>query len=379
MRSLNEIDWVERDPASLGVNPDELSRAVNLVSARGAAAQLCVILDGKVLLDRCFGCQPDSLFWIFSACKPYVAILVHLLAERKRVSLDDFVATYWPEFGHHGKDRITIRHVLQHRTGLGGARIPLSDAVAMADWGRSIRRIENARPDWPAGAVPAYQALRFGFILGEVIRRMTGIGIQELLATELLEPLRLHDTYLGLPDTHWRRHVPVVARGVSGFVAQTMLNSRSTRRAVIPSAGMSTTARDLATFYFMLLQGGSIHGARIVDPATIEHACIPSTHGEIDRCIGTPVRWSQGFQLGGPRPAPYATGPLGSLSTERTFGHNGSNCCIGWADPDRNLVVGYLTNRLNGRRPDRAHQAAVADALLRACGARAVHLRGRAR
>jgi CubicO group peptidase (beta-lactamase class C family) len=131
---------------------------------------------------------------------------------------------------------------------------------------------------------------------------------------------------------------------------------------------MSTTARDLATFYLMLLQGGVIHGERILRPATIEGARIPSSDGQIDRCINTPVRWSQGFQLGGPRPPPYASGALGQLSSRRTFGHNGSNCCIGWADPDRNLAVAYLTNRLNGRRVDRAHQAAVADALLRACG-----------
>jgi CubicO group peptidase (beta-lactamase class C family) len=144
-----------------------------------------------------------------------------------------------------------------------------------------------------------------------------------------------------------------------------MLNRRSTRRAVIPSAGISTTARDLANFYFMLLQRGSARGLQILPPAIIEHARIPSSDGEIDRCIGTPVRWSQGFQLGGPRPAPFEPGPLGHRSSPRTFGHNGSNCCIGWADPDRNLVVAYVTNQLNGRRVDRAHQAAVADAILR--------------
>jgi CubicO group peptidase (beta-lactamase class C family) len=362
------IDWVESDPGVLGVRPADLARVVDLVVARGAVAQLCVILDGKVLLDRTFGCQPDALFWIFSACKPYAALLVHLLAERGQVALDDPVALYWPEFGRYGKDRITIRQVLQHRTGLLASRIPLGDAVVMTDWGRSIRRIENSRPYWQPGVAPAYQALSFGFILGELARRITGAPVQELLATELLEPLGARDTYLQLPDSHWERHVPIVAHGLAGRVVQTMLNRRSTRRAVIPSAGMSTTARDLATFYLMLLRGGSFNGTHILRPETIEQACVPSSDGEIDRCIKTPVRWSQGFQLGGPRPAPYASGPLGGLSSRRTFGHNGSNCCIGWADPDRGLVVTYLTNRLEGRRRDRAHQSAVADAVLRACG-----------
>ena len=345
-----------------------LSAVLELVRRRGAMAQLCVILEGKVLIDRSFGCHPDSLFWIFSASKPYIALLIHLLADRRRISLDDPVAAHWPEFGRHGKDRITIRHVLQHRTGLPAARLPVRDALVMTDWDRSIRRIENTCPEWPAGVAPTYQPLRYGFILGELVRRVTGTAIQQFLATELLRPLHAHNTYLGLLDAQWQRHVPIVARGFAGRVLQSMLNRRSTRRAVIPSAGISTTARDLATLYLMLLRGGIAHGTPILHPTTIEHARIPSSDGEIDRCIGTPVRWSQGFQLGGPRPPPFAPGPLGHLSSRRTFGHNGSNCCIGWADPDRNLVVAYLTNQLNGRRVDRAHQSAVADTLLRACG-----------
>jgi CubicO group peptidase (beta-lactamase class C family) len=348
-----------------------LSKVLDLVRGRGAIAQLCVIREGQVLVDRSFGCRPDSLFWIFSASKPYIALLIHLLAARGLVALDDPVAAHWPEFARRGKDRITIRHVLQHRTGLPATRVPVRDALVMADWRRAIRRIENTRPEWPAGVAPTYQPLGFGFILGELLRRVTGSTVQEFLATELLGPLRAHDTYLGLPEAQWERHVPVMARGFAGRVLQAMLNRRSTRRAVIPSAGISTTARDLASFYLMLLRGGmDAHGTPILPPASIDRARTPSSDGEIDRCIGTPVRWSQGFQLGGPRPPPFAPGPLGHLSSPRTFGHNGSNCCIGWADPDRNLVVAYLTNQLNGRRVDRAHQSAVADTLLRACGSK---------
>src|SRR6185437_4599628 len=251
-----EIDWRECDPATVGVDPSRLSQVLDLIQARGAAAQLCVIRDGKVVLDRSFGCRTDSLFWTFSASKPHVALLIHLLAERKQVSLDDPVATYWPQFGRHGKDRVTLRHVLQHRTGLFCARVSLGDVIVMTDWGRSIRRIENARPRWTPGELPAYQALSYGFILGEVIRRRTGRAVEEVLATELLAPLRAHDTYLGLPDDQGQRRVPVVARGLAGYLLQAVVNRSATRRAVIPSAGISTTARDLATFYWMLLKGG---------------------------------------------------------------------------------------------------------------------------
>lgn len=95
--------------------PAGLGGAVRLVRARGCAAQLCVIHDGRVLLDQAFGCGADSLFWLFSASKPVVALAVHLLAERGLISLDDAVARYWPQFARHGKGAITIRHVLQHR------------------------------------------------------------------------------------------------------------------------------------------------------------------------------------------------------------------------------------------------------------------------
>ena len=161
------IEWRECNPADLGVDRLKLSRVIELVEARGAKAQLCVIFRGRVLIDRSFGCNADSLFWIFSACKPYTALLVHILAERRQVSLDDPVSEYWPEFASQGKDRITIRHVLQHRSGLFSGRVSIGDALAMANWRYSVRRIEDARPRWPPGVVPAYQALPYGFILGE--------------------------------------------------------------------------------------------------------------------------------------------------------------------------------------------------------------------
>ncbi|MEW9531990.1 serine hydrolase domain-containing protein [Microbispora sp. NPDC049125] len=363
----DDIDWTEHTPEALGMDQAGLSRVVGLVEARGAKAQLCVLRDGAVVLDRAFGCEPTSLFWIFSAGKPYTAMLVHLLSQRGRLSLDAPVATYWPEFGRHGKDRITIRHVLQHRSGLPSGGTLFGDLLAMTDWRRSVRRIQNARPRWPAGQVPAYQPLAYGFVLGELVRRVTGSPIERLLALELLAPLRSGDTYLGLPDAEWPRHVPIRAGGPAGVGVETVLNRRSTRRAVIPAAGVSTTARDLAAFYLMLLRGGSADGVRLLEPATVELARTPTSEGEIDRTVKVPIRWSHGFQLGGPRPGWPAPGPMGARASRRTFGHNGSGCCIAWADPERGLVVAYLTNRLTTRSADVRHQTNVADALLAAC------------
>src|SRR3954452_16427420 len=109
------------DPQDAGLDAARLVEAVELVEARGAAAQLCVIRHGQVVVDLSFRCTPDGLFWLFSASKPYLAVVVHHLVEIGRLHLDDAVAAYWPEFGENGKRDITVRHMLQHRSGLSTA------------------------------------------------------------------------------------------------------------------------------------------------------------------------------------------------------------------------------------------------------------------
>jgi CubicO group peptidase (beta-lactamase class C family) len=249
--------------------------------------------------------------------------------------------------------------VLQHRSGLTTVGGYLAEARAMSDWDKSLRRIEQARPLWPIDTV-AYSPLAFGFVLGEVAHRCSGQPIEVLVRRSVLEPLGVADTFLGVPDDHWDRAVPIRVGGAVGPLVQSVVNSRITRQAVVPAAGISTTARDLAMFYQALLQGG------LLRPESIAAAIEPTSEGEVDRTVELPIRWSQGFQLGGPRFIPDAITPLGTTSSPRTFGHNGSNCCIGWADPDRRIAYAYLTNRISNRNADAAHHAAVADKLLEA-------------
>ena len=115
----------------------------------------------------------------------------------------------------------------------------------------------------------------------------------------------------------------------------------------MPAATVSTTAQDLTRFYQMLLRGGEVDGVRVLRPETVAQATAPSANGETDRLLRLPVRWSQGFQLGGPAPDPRRPRPMGAASSPDAFGHNGSNCCLAWADPSRALVFAYLTNRLS--------------------------------
>ena len=320
---------------------------IELVASREAAAQLCVLRDGELVLDRAFGVEPDAQFLLFSAGKPLTAMLVHRLAGQGAFGLDDPLARYWPEFGARGKDTITIREVLQHRSGLPYAKSLRRDALFAPDWNRSVRALAEARPHWAPGRVPAYHVLSYGFLLGELVQRVTGRPFREVLQAELLDPLGMRHTRLGGPGASTPLTGPLGVRRV-------LFNQRFFREALIPAATVTSTARDLARFYSAMLAGGSLQ------------ARTPSSDGETDRVLGVPIRWSQGFQLGGPAGDPRRARPMGRRSSPLTFGHNGSNACLGWADPTRRLVVAYLTNRLQGGLEGSPHQCAVSDALLTA-------------
>jgi CubicO group peptidase (beta-lactamase class C family) len=347
-----------------------LAPALALVRERGCPAQICVIASGQVAADQAFGCQPDALFFLFSAGKPLVALAVHMLAERGALALDDPVARYWPAFGQRGKDAITIRQVLQHRGGLPVARTVALDALTMTNWDACVRAIERARPAYPPGQVPAYHVLSYGFILGELVHRVTDVSIRDFVHAELLSPLGLRDTYVGLPRELWARHVPVRGRGAAELATQLVINRRATRQAVIPAASVSSTARDLARLYQALLNGGELGGARVLRAQTIRQATRASSDGETDQLLKLPVRWSEGFQLGGERKGSGriggGPGPMGALASRTAFGHNGSYVCLGWADPERQVAVGYLTARLVCRAAGARHLSAVSDAILAA-------------
>jgi len=158
-----------------------------------------------------------------------------------------------------------------------------------------------------------------------------------------------------------RGHGPVT------LVWQVVFNRRGVRAAVVPAATVSTTAQDLTRFYQMLLRGGEVDGVRVLRPETVAQAMAPSANGKTDRLLRLPVRWSQGFQLGGPAPDPSRPRPMGAASSPDAFGHNGSNCCLAWADPSRGLVFAYLTNRLSTSFDGSPDQSEVSDAILTAC------------
>lgn len=338
----------------------DFRRVTDLVDARGGAAWLTVMRGGEVLLDRRTGCGPDALFYTFSVSKPFVALAVHLLAERGMLRLDDPVAAHWPAYARGGKSDITIRHVLSHRAGVPfSTGSLLGDTVRLTDLRRSVAAAEAARPRWPAGEVVGYHVLSFGFILGELVRRVGGMPVERFIAENLLRPAGLTETTLGLPDGQASRGVPLRAVSAAEHARTLLFNRPRTRAVPVPAAALSTNGRELADFYRLLLAGGE----GVLRPETIAAAREVSSDGEPDRIMGYPVRWAYGFQLGGPI---GLARPTGSRADPRTFGHNGSSICNVWADPVRDLVVAYLTNTADERRRALRHLSDVSDAILEA-------------
>ena len=361
-----------------------LAQATDLVENRSGAAQLCVLRHGETVLDLSVRCEPDTLFLLWSTGKPFATMAVLLLAERGLLDLDDPIRRHWPGYERHGKEAVTIRHVLRHRSGIPlSTRSVLHEALIMSDWDRSVRAAENARPKWPVDQVTAYHILSYGFILGELVRRVDGRPFERFLREEILGPAGLRDTHLGLtPDLRVRRaalrtpprserHVPFSDRWKLGYFER-----HAAADQVIPSANVHSTARDIARFYQLLLDEGSLDGVTVFDPKTVAEArrpALPDTEAaaaiEPDRVIGHAVRWAQGLQLGwGSQPGATAR-PFGVSAGRDVFGHNGSNYCNAWADPEHGLVFAYLTNLIDPRAAALRAQTELSDLIRNAFSA----------
>ena len=337
---------------------DEVGR---VAAERGHASSIIVLRGDEVVFEQLIGAGPGDLFYAFSVSKPFTALAVHLLAQRGQLELDAPIADYWPAYAAGGKSRVTVRQVLTHR---GGAPYStgwaVGDALRMADWQASVTAAESARLRYPPGRVVAYGLLSFGFTLGELVRRVDGRIIDRFLDDEIVGPLGLGDTQLALRTDAWQRHVPLVPGHPVEHVRARAFNRRAVREAVIPAAGIQTTARDLARFYRALLTGGG----GVIPPGAIAAAREVSADGELDRVIGHTMRWGTGFQLG----FPGHVRPMGTRANPSMFGHNGSAVCNVWADPVSDAVMVWLNSVIVPRRPGLAHISRLSDAVLEALG-----------
>jgi CubicO group peptidase (beta-lactamase class C family) len=279
--------------------------------------------------------------------------------ERGAVDLDAPIARYWPAFGTAGKDEITLRQVLSHRAGLPALHEPLPDG-AMLDSSVITAALERQAPWWPPGSAHGYHVNTLGYLVGEVIRRVTGRTFGEFLRTEVAGPLGA-DLHVGLPVSEHRRAADFVwptppARPASlsgdelmrwnvywnppGFSGAGWVNTSAWRSAEMPSTNGHGTARGVARFYAPLARWGAIDGVRILDEATLRSAVVEHAYGP-DRVLERPSRFALGFQL----PQPERTfGPHPGA-----FGHFGAGGSLGFCDPEADLAFGYVMNDMGPR------------------------------
>lgn len=282
---------------------------------------------------------------LFSAGKPLVGLAIALLESRGLLDVGKPVAAYWPEFARNGKGELTLLEVLTHRSGLYLADIE-REWRRFGDWDGVMARIVDAKPRFSRGTL-AYQPLGFGWILGEIVRRITQAPIDRFLAEEVLAPAGIDDLRLGaaegevasLARSYWVDEKPPVLGGVvlAGF--EEAQNSVEWLTAILPGAGTIGTARSLSQLYAWLLDAApGRDGAPLIAPKVLARYVTPQTRG-IDRTVRFPMVLGRGFALGWSLPSLY-----GWWRTGACYGHAGNFSTLAWADPTTGCAIAIVTN-----------------------------------
>jgi CubicO group peptidase (beta-lactamase class C family) len=344
----------------------------NFADGEEIGSAVCVWIDGVCVLDLWGGhtdetrtnpWQRNTLVNAYSVGKGILAILVATLVEQRAIELDDPVANVWPAFAAGGKSGIRIRELLAHQAGLPAVRERLPD-LSMYDWDRMCSALARQAPYWPPGESHGYHVNTYGYLVGEVVRRSTGLAVGKALRHFVTGPAEA-EFFWGLPSSEHHRVARVVAPDIqltspeqwamafpatgdfehdtmiwhayfnpSGISGLGSVNTEAWRRAEIPSTNGHTTARGVAALYAAFLAGGP-PGGKFAGPGVRAEACAIHADGD-DRVLGRPSRFGLGFQLAQP------TRPIGP--SPGAYGHFGYGGTLGFADPEAGLAFGYVMN-----------------------------------
>jgi CubicO group peptidase (beta-lactamase class C family) len=336
----------------------------NLASGVDLGAALCVTVEGETVVDLwggfadVAGVRPwgrDTIVNVNSTTKTATALTALLLADRGELDLDAPVARYWPEFAANGKQRVKVSHVLSHSAGLPGWQQPMC-TEDLYDWEKATTLLAAQAPDWEPGTACGYHALTQGYLVGEVVRRITGRSLGTVFRDEIAEPLRA-DFHIGLPASEEPRVADLVAppAGPPLGVAPTELqvrvasnpapevsdvNSRAWRSAEIPAAGGIGNARSVARIHTILANDGVASGRRFMSGDGCRRALELQISGR-DLILDMPLRFGMGFALGNrlmPNPSTLYWG-----------GYGGSLTII---DLDARTTFCYVMNRMSGTIAD---------------------------
>ncbi|MCB9780672.1 MAG: beta-lactamase family protein [Alphaproteobacteria bacterium] len=330
------------------------------------AIALNVVHRGQCILDRTIGhldnqpggptgaiVTPDSLFNLFSASKIVTSTLVQALVDDGVLDLDQRVVHWLPEFASHGKQGIRLHHLLQHTAGLPAMPRDF-DLDAALDLGRMpMAPLFDLVPVTPPGHRVAYSPLAGFFLVQEIIERATGRELRGLLRERLLDPLGIATLDYGVPPErvgdvalHAVTGPPAPAimadifartAGVDLDTAVRLTNDPRFLTAVLPSANVIGTPRDVGRFLQMLLQGGELDGQRVIRPDAVQRMTTRVTGRQFDGTFGFPMRYGLGVMMGG------TAFSLFGLDTPGAYGHLGLSNVVVFADPARDLAVTYLT------------------------------------
>lgn len=360
---------------------DEAFAAVRDAFARNFAerdevgASLHITLDGEPVVDLWGGTadpatgrpwEADTLAVVYSCTKGVAALAAHVLVDRGLLDLEAPVTDYWPEYGQAGKERTTVRMLLDHSAGVPAVDGPVAvgdmyDADVMAD------HLARQRPWWEPGTRNGYHLVTFGWTVGEVVRRVSGLTLGQFIAEEIAGPLDA-DFYLGLPEEHEDRVAPItvwqpgpdyvpspfvlallgepssvqaVATG-NVLAAGVDVNTRAFRAAELGGMGGVASARGLAAVYTPLAQGGG----SLVGPDTLVRMSQPAVATSEDALLLIPSRFALGFMtsMDNRRRGPRAEGSSVILGPT-AFGHVGMGGSLGFADPAERLAFSYVMNK----------------------------------
>ncbi len=342
-----------------------LQRAVDLGEL---GVQVAAYLDGELVVDAWTGPKDvdtgelvdgDTLFPVFSTTKAVTATTLHIQAERGLVDYDAKVVEYWPEYGAHGKDTVTVRDVLTHRSGAPQMPADVTPAT-IGDWDWVVERLADLEPLHAPGERTIYHSMSFGWLVGEIVRRTDPQHrpFRQFVRDELLDPIGATDVYIGLPESEEHR-VATLVPPTASFGAHLPLRDVTSPRAVAPGAVSNTremhaagspggggimSARSGARFFALLANGGELDGVRLLSEERLRAlTTLRDRPHEEDESIPH-VAWLGvgGYWVGGespPAPPEVGTGA-------HVLGHPGAGGSIGWADLDSKLAVMICHNRM---------------------------------
>ena len=349
-------------------------------------AAVCIYRDGAPIVDLWGGVadpltgEPwlsDTLALVFSTTKGVTAACIAMLVERGELDVDAPVARYWPEFAAAGKQGVTLRMVLAHQVGLPAVEgdFTLEEALGHDE---VCSALAAQTPAWKPGTKHGYHVRSYGWMLGEIVRRVTGESLGHFVAKEIAEPLGL-DFFLGLPEAEEARVAPIIpapdlddpkarelrdrfmgpdtllGRALSGpsnlFEYGPMWNTRPLHVAEMPSSNGICSARGLSRLYAALV--GPVDGVRLLTAESVARVCEVQSDGP-DAVIMIPMRFGLGFSL------PPSLAPACSAAC---FGHAGAGGSLGFADPERRIGFGYVMNQMKLGLTGDARAAGLAEAL----------------